>query len=850
MPLSSDAPKFDEVFAASAIIYLDLSLHYFEAPEMNWKYFLLVLLSINTSSAQELLSPSEFLGYELGTRFTRHHRVVDYCQHLAQNAADRVRLQEYGRTYEDRKLLLLTLSSAENIRKLEEIRQSHLASRTGGTGSGKAIVWMSYNVHGNESVSTEAAMQTLFELLTSKKEYLENTIVIIDPCINPDGRDRYVNWYNQVKNTPFQVDPNSREHHEGWHSGRSNHYMFDLNRDWAWLTQLESQQRLPIYNQWLPHIHADFHEQGVDDPYFFAPAAEPYHEVITDFQRSFQEEIGKNHAKYFDENGWLYFTKERFDLFYPSYGDTYPTYNGAIGMTYEQGGSGRAGLGVITRNGDTLSLKDRILHHKTTGLSTVEIAAANVDRLNQEYVKFYRNRKYRYQSYVMKGNPDHIKSLSEWLDRHGIEYGNGTGSSVKGYRYLSSRIESFKADENSLVIKTEQPKGTLVKVLFEPEAKLSDSLTYDITAWSLPFAYGLDAVASEASVASKSFTQSTIGSAENDSDPYAFITDWNSMQDARFLVKLFRKGIRVRTARSPFAIDGNKHRQGALVITRNDNLDIANFKTEVQETAKEFSKELFATSTGFVDKGKDLGSDDVRMIPKRRIAVLSGGPSSSLRFGEIWHFFEQQLGFPMTVIEADDLESIDLSEYDVLILPSGNSYESFLTAARREQLLSWTGKGGSLIVMGTAIKGVAGKEGFAIKSREITKDSLANANSIYAKSVRERIKEDVKGAIFKTLVDATHPLAFGYDKHYYTLKLRNGSYELLESGNVAVIKDDTDPAAGFSGSETPARLINSLVFGVQNVEKGRVIYFVDNPLFRGFWENGKLFFVNALFMVH
>ena len=817
---------------------------------MNWKSILLIFLLISNAQAQDLQSPSEFLGYELGTRFTRHHRVVDYCEYLAENAADRVRLQEYGRTYEDRKLLLLTLSSAENIRNLNDIRQNHLASREGGSGSGKAIVWMSYNVHGNESVSTEAAMQTLFELLTSKKEYLEDTIVIIDPCINPDGRDRYVNWYNQVKNTPFQVDPNSREHHEGWHSGRSNHYMFDLNRDWAWLTQLESQQRLPIYNQWLPHIHADFHEQGVDNPYFFAPAAEPYHEVITNFQRAFQEEIGRNHAKYFDKNGWLYFTKERFDLFYPSYGDTYPTYNGAIGMTYEQGGSGRAGLGVITRNGDTLSLKDRIMHHKTTGLSTVEIAAENVDRLNQEYVKFYQNKKFRYQSYVMKGNPDHLKALAEWLDQHGIEYGNGTGTNVKGYRYLNSRIENFKADESSLVIRTSQPKGTLVKVLFEPEAKLSDSLTYDITAWSLPFAYGLDAVASEASVASKTFSQKTINYPQTDSDPYALISDWNSMQDARFLAKLLQKGIRVRSARSPFAIDGNQHKQGSLIITRNDNIEITDYKKKVQEIAEEFSKELFVTQTGFVDKGKDLGSDDVRMIPKQRIAVLSGDPVSTLRFGEVWHFFEQQLGYPMTAIEANNLNNTDLADYDVLILPSGSSYEGFLNTAMRESLLSWTGKGGTLIIMGTAIKGVAGNEGFAIKSREMTKDSMAGDNIKYANSVRERLKEDVKGAIFKTSVDATHPLAFGYDEHYYSLKIRNGSYELLESGNVAVIKEVTDPVAGFSGSETPARLVNSLVFGVQNVEKGRIVYLVDNPLFRGFWENGKLFFVNALFMVN
>ena len=358
--------------------------------------------------AQELKSPSEFLGYELGTQFTRHHEVVDYYQYLAATLPDNVQLNEYGKTNERRPLLLAYISSTENIKNLESIREEHLKSTSGEGNPSKAIVWLSYNVHGNESVSTEASMQTAFDLLTKKADYLENTVVLMDPCINPDGRDRYVNWYNETKNTPNNVDPNSKEHHEGWLSGRANHYMFDLNRDWAWLTQVESQQRLKFFNKWLPHVHVDFHEQGVDNPYYFAPAAEPYHEVITDFQRDFQKSIGKNHAKYFDANGWFYFTKEVFDLLYPSYGDTYPMYNGGVGMTYEQGGSGRAGLGIITSIGDTLTLKDRIAHHHTTGLSTVEVASKNAQKLNDEFKKFYTNKDFTYKSYVLNGHSHNL----------------------------------------------------------------------------------------------------------------------------------------------------------------------------------------------------------------------------------------------------------------------------------------------------------------------------------------------------------------------------------------------------------------------------------------------------------
>jgi hypothetical protein len=297
--------------------------------------------------AQKLLTPKEFLGYELGDRFTQHYRVMDYFRHVAETMPN-VKLQQYGETYEHRPLVYAVVTSAENFKNLEQMRMNNL-KRTGllegsSTEAKIAIVWLSYNVHGNEASSLEASMLTLYELASTTnsktQEWLKNTIVILDPCINPDGRDRYANFYNQYRNDPVNADYDAKEHHEPWPGGRSNHYLFDLNRDWAWGTQKETQQRLKIYNEWMPHIHIDFHEQGYNSPYYFAPAAEPYHEVISSWQREFQVTIGKNNAKYFDEQGWLYFTKEVFDLYYPSYGDTYPMYSGAVGMTYEQGGGG------------------------------------------------------------------------------------------------------------------------------------------------------------------------------------------------------------------------------------------------------------------------------------------------------------------------------------------------------------------------------------------------------------------------------------------------------------------------------------------------------------------------------
>lgn len=815
--------------------------------------FLLALLLVAPLHSQELQSPAEFFGYELGSRFTRHHEVLSYFRHVSEALPGQVQLRPYGSTHEGRPLTLALFSSAENMARLEAIRQQHLESTEGRGTAELAIVWLSYNVHGNESVSTEASMQTLYELLTSKAAYLENTVVIMDPCINPDGRDRYVNWYYQYKNTPYQVDPNSKEHWEGWWTGRSNHYMFDLNRDWAWLTQAESRQRIEVFNQWLPHIHVDFHEQSMDSPYYFAPAAEPYHEVITEFQREFQAEIGRNHARYFDQNGWFYFTRERFDLFYPSYGDTYPTYNGAIGMTYEQGGSGRAGLGVVVATGDTLTLKDRIAHHLTTGLSTVEVASRNAETLNREFRAFFgRDRDFKYRSYLLSGKPDKTRALTRLLDQHGITYGWASPGTYKGHHYGSAGKGSLEADGNTLVIPVKQKKGTLVKVLFEPDARLSDSLTYDITAWSLPYAYGLETLASETDV---KFEASVPGgrvapSSAVREDAYAHLADWNSMDDARFLADLLKAGIRVRRASEPFRLEGARWDAGTLIITQADNQHLPDFGKQLGALAGKHLQALTPVSTGQVESGRDFGSGYVGVIPRAKVAVLSGEPTSSLRFGEVWHFFEQQLHYPLTVLDGEYLDQVALEDYDVLVLPGGYGYRRFLSDSRREALRQWVRQGGRLIAMGESLSHLGGEAGFDIENAEIQENDTALASTPrYSEVRRERISEAITGAIFKAQVDPTHPLAFGYGETYHTLKLGSSAHRLPGGGTVVSLGRAPRPVAGFAGTKALKNLPDSMVLGMESVGEGEVIYMADNPLFRGFWENGKLFFANALFMV-
>ena len=814
--------------------------------------FLLTFLTFGSLFSQGIKSPSEFLGYEIGSRFTRHHKVVDYFMYVS-NTLSNIKLEKYGETNEHRPLYLAYISSQENINNLERIRESNLAQTgilEGNSDNKTAIVWLSYNVHGNEASSTEASMLTIYELVTNKNAWLENTVVIMDPCINPDGRDRYVNWYNQVKNTPFNSSQDAKEHHEPWPGGRANHYLFDLNRDWVWATQIETQQRIAIYNKWMPHIHVDFHEQGINSPYYFAPAAEPFHEVITDWQRDFQTKIGKNHATYFDKEGWLYFTKESFDLLYPSYGDTYPTFMGAIGMTYEQSGGSEGGLGVQTDEGEALTLRDRAIHHMTTGLSTVEISSKNAEELNTEFKKFFDNKDLEYKSFVLTNdNQDKTNRLKNLLDTHEIKYEYATNGSVKGYNYNTQSEEKLNTSDGDLVVHTNQPKGKMVEVLFEPKAKLVDSLTYDITAWSIPYAHGFEAIASKTKVNSSKISSTKNNLNTIDNDAYAYISKWNSIEDAAFLSDLLQQNIAPRYAEKPFSLEGKSYDRGTLIILKNDNRT-AEFDKTLIEIANKHERNVQPVATGFVDTGLDFGSYSVKPIKKQKVALLSGEETSSLSFGEVWHFFETELKYPITNLNSDYFSRVDISKYDVIIIPEGY-YSNFLTTEILDKLSSFVSSGGTLIILGNAVNAFADKKGFALKSKEIKKDSTSFNLTRYADLERKGVKNLITGAIFKSKLDVTHPLAFGYKKDYFSLKLSGDSYHYLQDGfNVAYFEQDSKNISGYAGSEAVKLVPESLLFGEEQKGRGSVVYLVDNILLRSFWNNGKLFLANAVFLLN
>jgi len=829
-----------------------------------------------TDAAGPLLTPDQFLGYKLGAQFTPHAEMLRYVAHVVAHSPGRMKLVPYGKTYERRPLEVVQITNADNFGKLEDVRHNNLRLAGLEPGQGQrqqpAVCWLSYNVHGNEAVSSEAVMQVLYDLANTQdqqmQDWLKNTVVIVDPCINPDGHDRYVNWYNRVRSQGINAEPDSWEHHEPWPGGRFNHYYFDLNRDWAWQTQQETKQRIALYNQWLPAVHADFHEMGPNNSYYFSPAAKPYHADITPWQRKFQGILGDYNKVAFDKNNWLYFTREIYDLYAPTYGDTWPSFNGAIGMTYEQGGSGAAGVAFARLDGDTLTLVQRIAHHHAASRATIQATAERHDDLLREFQSYFATAKSKpqgqYKSYVLSAGNDagQLRAFTQYLERNQIQYGFAP-KRVKtvGFNYTTGKTETVQLEPHDVVVSMYQPKSTLVKVLFEPRPQLEDSLTYDITSWALPYAFGLRAYALTSRLdASGSAPAAAVvkGSAAAEARPYAYLARWNSLQDIRFLSRLLQQKVKVRYAEKAFESEGQQYAPGTLVITRTGNEGLgARFDQLVRTLADSAGTQVTAVKSGFSTAGRDLGSGTVHFVKQPNVAVVASTGIDATAFGEVWHFFEQQLGYPLTVLGTDYLSRVSLQKYDVLILPNGN-YADVYSERALDNLKAWVRDGGRLIALEGAARFLANKKDFLLKTKAvdsvaIRKEEKANPYKLlrrYGDAERTETEDVVQGSVYRVQLDNTHPLAFGYGDTYFALVRNPLNYRFLGKGgwNVGVIKQNSY-SAGFIGTKARKELADTFVVGTQDLGRGSVVYLGDNPLFRAFWQGGKLMFGNAVFLV-
>ncbi|HET7275036.1 MAG TPA: M14 metallopeptidase family protein, partial [Longimicrobiaceae bacterium] len=631
-------------------------------------------------------SPEEFLGYSLGEHFTGYESVQEYSEALAE-ASPLVEYVPYGVTPERRELFQLVIASPEHRARLPEILAANRELTLPSTSESRAaqiaatnpaIVYFSYGVHGNESSSSEAALWTAWDLASGAPEVagvLESAVVIIDPVTNPDGRARYVSWYRSVVGDVPNADPDAREHSEPWPGGRYNHFYFDLNRDWAWGTQPETRARLATWDKWNPQVHVDFHEMGYNSSYFFFPAADPINPIYPEYILDWSARIGQGNAAAFDSNGWAYFTGDNYDFFYPGYGDTWPGLTGAIGMTYEQGGSGSAGLAVETSSGDTLTLAERATHHWVAGRATLRTVAQGKNDLLLSYAAGQRAIGLDEPDVLLVPGEDEsrIRALVDHLKRQGIQVVHAASSfdaDAEAYPGYEDRND-FPA--GTYLVPARQPRGRLATTLLQPNTELTAEFSYDISAWSLPYAYGVEAHQVESSP-DGDWTEVPAASGEP-ADVSAPVTAYGYLvlpgyATAEGIVDYLELGGDVRVITDETTIAGREWPYGTWFLPTGSS---ATARQRV--TAAGLGAHVTPVASGLSTDGVDLGSSAVEVVDLPNVAVLTGEGVSPLSFGAHRFFLERRLGLPFDAILVADVGRTDLHEYDVIVIPEASGLD-------------------------------------------------------------------------------------------------------------------------------------------------------------------------------
>ncbi len=840
-----------------------------------------------------VVAPAEFLGYEPGKQFTRHERLVTYFDRVA-GASDRVQVRVYGRTFESRRLLVAFVGSEANIRKLDELAEGwrtlaspEATSETEAEGLAlklPALVWLSFNVHGNEPSPSETALELLYWLATAENDTArlirENVVVAIDPCLNPDGRERYVEWFRSVVGKHPNPDPNSAEHVEPWPGGRLNHYYFDLNRDWVWQTQRETRQRVAVFLAYRPQVHVDFHEMGYNETYFFFPATKPANVFLPRTTLDWAMRFGRGNAAFFDARGWEYYTRENFDLFYPGYGDTYPSLQGAVGMTYEQAGHSRAGLVVRRSDGTLLTLRQRIDHHFTAAVATLWTAARERQRLLLDTYRFWRSaltRAFPASAYVLLPGlePDRVAELADLLLRQGVRVGRATKPFRvrEGFDYLGQRVRDCNVPAGAIVVPVHQPEARLVATLMEPEVAMPDTFFYDITAWCLPLAFGVRGIRARKCKGLELRWLSEApwpkGHVEaHGQRTFAYLVPWAQDGAPRLLYELLAKGARVRVARKPFVNSGIRCCRGTLVVPATQPESFRS-DTSLAELVAAWSRRLrlhvHAVPTGLSEEGPDLGSDAMPLLRLPKIGVLTGSPASATCYGSIWFLLDHELGIPFAALPVQRFRLVDLSRYDVLVFPDdyagGRRWKAKLDSTALARLRDWIDAGGVFV----GIKGGAAlatqevgklcqvhllrekKPGKNAKKGEANEKPREQLLHTVEQREHERRLQRVPGSILRALVDTTHVLAFGYGGELMTLKTSGLLFARTTRGDNVVVYPEKARVSGYLSTKALKKTAGTPYLLVERRGRGRVVLFVDDPNFRLFWRGLTRLFLNALF---
>lgn len=843
----------------------------------------------------------QVLGYQTGEKITSPRDMIRYFEALEQAAPDRIRLTDYATSWQGRRLIYAAISSPKNIARLPALQRGmHLLADPRKIDQATAelliddlpaTVWLAYGVHGDEISSTDAAMMTAYHLLASRNnaqvdQIMASVVTFIDPLQNPDGRQRFINHYTSAQGMLPDSSRLSVEQNQAWPGGRSNHYYFDLNRDWFAMTQPETVGRVRILQEWYPLVVVDLHEMGGNQSYYFAPGAAPFNPHIQKQQRDNMALFGRNNAKWFDQFGFDYFTREVFDYFYPGYGDGWPSYYGAIAMTYEQGSS--RGMVFHREDGTDLHYRDTVRHHFVSSLATAETAALNRTKLLGDFYAYRKSaieegRKGKIKSYIIPAQKDQAAAtkLAGLLVRQGIE--------------VMRADQGFKAcgisyDQGSYVINLAQPAKRFIRTLMDKNVSMTkDFITeqerrrakdlsheiYDVTAWSLPLMYNITNTSCDKAVKQDfplaSAALYTPAKIHNPDAKVAYLVPWGQATSARLLAQALRRGLTVKSNDKAFTSEGRKYPSGSLIFEVQSNP--ADLSDILGGLADATGAEIYGVNSSWVTDGPNFGSDNVIRITAPRVAMAWDTPTSPYSAGNSRYVIERQLDYPVTSIRTEQLSTADLSRFQVLILPSSyGNYKSKLGKGGTENLKDWVARGGTLIAMGSAMKYVshpdvdllATRREDAYQKEENDPDKadektgtvkgtlLTSAKELKAATSPLKERPDrVPGILASASVDGDHWLAAGLADQLNILVTGRDIYSpiRLDDGyNVVSFKGPDDLlASGYLWQENREQLAYKPFLMVQPRGRGHVIGFTQDPTTRAYLDGLNLVLMNAIF---
>lgn len=840
-----------------------------------YSFLIIVLVNIGVLMAQTPLSyylpqnisynpniptPQDVIGFNIGDQHVSHDQVVMYMKELAR-LSDRITLVEYAKSYENRKLLLLTITSAENQENIEQIKSQHVAlsdpSQSAGlnTSDMPIVVWQGFSVHGNEPSGVNAAMVVAYYLAAAQgaeiEAILKNTVILFDPAINPDGIQRFSTWVNANKSNTLVSDANSREFSEPWPNSRTNHYWFDLNRDWLPLQHNESKGRLEQFHAWKPNILTDHHEQGTNATFFFQPGVPSRTNPLTPkINQELTAKIGEYHAKALDEIGSLYFTKENYDDFYYGKGSTYPDINGAIGILFEQASS--RGHAQESANG-IVKFPFTIKNQVTTAFSTLAAAQGMRQELLNFQKDFYKNASNLAKADAVKGyifgsadNKAISFHLLDILKRHQIKvFQLAKNTNVNG--------KNFEA-ESAYVVPADQTQYSTIKAIFAKQTQFQDSLFYDISAWTFPLAFNLNyAELSNASgllgnelIEAKFPIGNMLGAKSN----YAYIFEWTEFYAPKLLNELLKKNILAKVASKPFSIMVNgklkQFEDGTILVpVAGQPVSSDEMYKQLSNLSKETGIDILPLNTG-ITEGINLGSGNFKSLKAPKAVLITGAGVNVNDAGEVWHLMDQRFNMPPVLIEQSDINRIALDKYNVMVMSDGR-YNN-INQNGIDEIKRFLKGGGTLIALGDANKWATTNGLANIKYKSIkSKDSTAFRNYDTQQEVSRA--QYIPGAIFNCRVDKTHPIAYGISTTEIPV-FREGTSMFEKPSNpfVTPLAYTNKPLlAGYISANNEKALRGSAAVICSSYGSGQVISFSDNPNFRAFWFGTSKLFMNAIF---